>query len=67
VDEVRVRGRGKWVLVIDGIDSHVTCTMTTAALFANKKNLVAPCLALVQDVKYLVFTSFNVAGDWLGE
>jgi hypothetical protein len=51
------------VLVIDGIDSHVTCTMTTAALFANKKNLVAPCLALVQDVKYLVFTSFNVAGD----
>ena len=41
--------------------------MTTAALFANKKNLVAPFFALVQDVKYLVFTSFNVAGDWLGE
>jgi hypothetical protein len=37
--------------------------MTTAALFANKKKLVAPFLALVQDVKYLVFTSFNVAGD----
>jgi hypothetical protein len=41
--------------------------MTTAALSANKKNLVAPFLALVQDVNHLVFTSFNVAGDWLGE